>query len=393
MRLILRKFLNTLYGFRHLLRFLIYDLHKLKKSECVFFFPYYHTGGAERVHVDILNAVQHKNCTVVFTMGSATTNFYNSFKSRAQIIELNSILNKKNRWITNKLHETIVNSLNENGSLETIFGSNTSYYYNIILEVKSSVQKIDLLHAFEENDSKVLDVIKSVKIINKRIVINEKAKNDIIGFYKLYGIESEYIQNIEIIQNGINSSANEKYLLKKEAIKIGFVGRWSDEKRPSIFLDIAKIIKKESPYIEFVMAGRGMKSNLELINDAGVVFLGEITDKDQMATLYDSLHFILITSVYEGFPMVIMEAMSHGVIPIATNVGGISEHIEDNNNGYLINETDEISIINLCCEKILNVISDPIKKRKISKSAFDYAIENFGIQKFNKSYKKIFFKT
>lgn len=387
---IIKKGVNTIYALFNYAFFLIKDYRKIKNCECLFFFPYYHTGGAERVHVNILKAIEGKNCTVIFTMGSATKSFYDAFKSSAEIIEINPILNKRNKWINIVLQKSIVKAINNSNSLKNVFGCNSNYYYQILPKLSSKINKSDLFHAFEQSDPRILDVVKSANCINNRIVINLKAKNDIIDFYKLHNVNDKLINNIEVIQNGIELTQNSYSNKNESIIKIGFIGRWSTEKRPELFLEIAKRIKAKVSNIEFVMAGTGMKSNIDLINNAEVTFLGEITEKEKMNDLYNSLHFVLITSVYEGFPMVMMEAMSHGVIPISTNVGGINEHIIHNENGLLINEKYEDEIVNSFCNQILNFIKNSKDKDRISRSAFDYASKHFGIDKFNQSYKNLF---
>jgi glycosyltransferase involved in cell wall biosynthesis len=387
---IIRKGINTVYALFNYAFFLIDDYPKIKNCQCLFFFPYYHTGGAERVHVNILKAIENKNCVVIFTMGSATKNFYDSFKSSAEIIEINPILNKRNKWINLVLQKSIVKAINKSNSLKNVFGCNSNYYYQILPKLSNKINKSDLFHAFEQSDPRILDVVKSANCINKRIVINLKAKNDIIEFYKLHNVNEKLINNIEVIQNGIELTQNSYSNKNESIIKIGFIGRWSDEKRPKLFLEIAKTLKTKIPNIHFVMVGTGMKSNIDLIHSADVTFLGEITEKEKMNDLYKSLHFVLITSVYEGFPMVMMEAMSHGVIPISTNVGGINEHIIHNENGLLINEKQEDEIVNSFCNQILNLTENSKDRDRISKSAFDYASKHFGIDKFNQSYKNLF---
>jgi glycosyltransferase involved in cell wall biosynthesis len=387
---IIKKGVNTIYALFNYAFFLIKDYRKIKNCECLFFFPYYHTGGAERVHVNILKAIEGKNCTVIFTMGSATKSFYDAFKSSAKLIELNPILNKRNKWINIVLQKSIIKAINNSNSLKNVFGCNSNYYYQILPKLSSKINKLDLFHAFEQSDPRILDVVTSANCINNRIVINLKAKNDIIDFYKLHNVNDKLINNIEVIQNGIELTQNSYSNKNESIIKIGFIGRWSTEKRPELFLEIAKRIKAKVSNIEFVMAGTGMKSNIDLINNADVTFLGEITEKEKMNDLYKSLHFVLIISVYEGFPMVMMEAMSHGVIPISTNVGGINEHITHNENGLLINEKHEDEIVNSFCNQILNLIKNSKDKDRISRSAFDYASKHFGIDKFNQSYKNLF---
>ena len=76
------------------------------------------------------------------------------------------------------------------------------------------------------------------------------------------------------------------------------------------------------------------------------VLTGDISKK----AVYDYLnktHFDLLinTSSYEGIPVSMMEAMSFSIPVIGTNVGGVSEIIEDGKNGYLLSPNPEPSEI------------------------------------------------
>ena len=70
------NFYSGLYNF---FNFLVFDLVKLKKAKTVCFFPFYHTGGAEKVHLNIVKALAPQNVCVVFTLNSATENFKTEF--------------------------------------------------------------------------------------------------------------------------------------------------------------------------------------------------------------------------------------------------------------------------------------------------------------------------
>lgn len=389
---IIKYCLHTVYAIINCFSFVLAFKRAVSKSEIVFFFPYYHTGGAERVHIDILNAIKNKNCVVVFTHHSSTHNFYKAFQSVATLFEINSILNKRISRVNNWLSNAIVNAINQSKTVETVFGCNTFYFYQIIPKIKSEILIVDLFHAFAENDSRVTEIVDSAAKVNHRIVINQKAKNDISKFYKLHGVDQKYIQNITIIPNGIEISEN--YIPNKDAnkIKIGFIGRWSPEKRPELFLQITKKLLQTNPEFSFVMAGTGMKSNINAIEEAGVTFLGEITDLATLNKLYNELQFLIIASVYEGFPMVIMEAMHFGVIPITTNVGGISEHITHYENGILINEMNENAIVDAVCNAILEITKNSLLREMLMKNAISYAKNNFNIDNFNTSYQSLFAK-
>jgi glycosyltransferase involved in cell wall biosynthesis len=386
---IIRKILNSFEAIFHFTNFLFRDIKKLDDVEVVFFFPYYQTGGAERVHLNIVKCLSHKNACILFTNNSSTSNFYHDFDQYSKLIEINKILTKRISIINKILKKIILRSLNTNKNLTLVFGSNTNYFYELLPNINSKIKKIDLIHAISGENKIITDLYMACSCyLNTRIAINKKAKFDLLGYYRLNGIDEKYNKNIHIIGNGIQMSGEHFIEKNNTKIKIGFVGRWSLEKRPELFLEIAKVIKSTKSSIEFEMAGIGMKSNILKINDAGVSFLGEITDYRTLLEIYRNLTFILVTSYREGFPVVIMEAMSQGVIPIATNVGGINEHIIDGVNGLLIDNGNEDKIIADFIKAINTLMNDKEQMLLISKNAFTYAHSNFQIEKFNESYKK-----
>lgn len=393
MKHILKSILNFSLGIFYLMKFRLFDCIKIENAEIVFFLPYYHTGGAERVHLNILQVLKERKCCVVFTHLSSTKNFYEDFKNCSEIIELNSIINKKNSFITKKLKNVISNCVNSSPNVQTIFGSNTNYFYQILPKITPIKKRIDLIHALSERDERIQILVDTSKLIDYRVVITNKGKQDIISLYKENQVDLGLIKRITLIQNGIsieNEMANQVDINQKSNFKIGFIGRWSEEKRPEIFLEVAKKIRTQFPDVEFVMAGTGMKSNISKITEAEVLFLGEIVDNQLLKQLYKSLDVIIISSVYEGFPMVIMESMIYGVIPISTNVGGIKEHISNNVNGILIENSNTQDLINDFYKNITSLILDPQKASKMSFEASNYATQNFSIEKFNTSYQDLF---
>lgn len=388
-RIIFKNIVYFFHGLWNLFRFLVFDLNKIRDAEVVFFFPFYHTGGAEKVHLNIVKALANKKVCVIFTLNSATKNFQEQFKANAQCIEINPILNKRNSVINLLLQKSIFKTINSSKKCKSVFGCNSIYFYQILPFIVDRIARIDLFHNFFENDSREKDVINSVSLITQRLVINDAAKQDILKFYEKNQVDSKYYDKIMIIENGIELD-NDTYYQKQDSVfKIGFIGRWCFEKRPLLFLEMAKKVKSKYPLISFVMAGTGMRSNLDIILEAGVEFLGEITDKTILNQLYKDLNIVLLPSIYEGFPLVIMEAMSHGVIAISTKLDGISEHITNNENGILINEFEDNKIVEEFCNSIFQLIENPKYRNDLSYNSFLYAQEHFSIEKFNESYQKV----
>jgi glycosyltransferase involved in cell wall biosynthesis len=389
----IKQTIKSIQGYFNYLKFNLVETKKIKKAEVVFILPFYHTGGAEKVHLNIVKALKDQKCCVIFTHLSATQNHYEDFKKHAQVIELNHIRNKKSNRVNILLKKIIIKTINNSKTIHTVFGCNTDYFYKLVPVFKKGLKKIDLLHALSHNDDRALSLTNTASVIDFRVCINQKAKQDLISIYKQNNINLDFNNKIKIIENGVSIADFKTNISEyKSDIKFGFIGRWSEEKRPEIFLKVAKQIKTKFPEVEFVMAGTGMKSNLNQINESGVEFLGEITDATKMNNLYKSLTGVVITSVSEGFPMVFMESMPFNVVPVSTNVGGISQHITHMENGLLIEGISNDKLVEEFITSITLLIEDQLLTKKIAKSAKTYAVENFNIVKFNTSYQHLFLK-
>lgn len=384
----LKKKLLISTKFFFFLEFYLFEKRKMNRAEVVFFFPFYHIGGGEKVHLNIIKSIKRQKTCTFFTGESASRNFLSEFKQNTRVIDINSLLNSDNNFVKKYLKREIINSLNKNKKLITVFGCNSGFFYELLPLLNQSIKKIDLIHAFSTPDYGVEQVsISKVTYLDNRIVINNKTRLDLLEQYKTNNIDSSYGDRIIKIENGIEIN-NQKLITKnKNKIKIGFVGRWSIEKRPELFLAIAKNILGIASNVEFIMIGSDMEQNKAIIENAGVKFIGEITDNEILQNIYKGMNILLVTSYREGFPMVIMESMIQGVIPISTDVGGIGEHIRNNENGILIKDTDDFNmLISNFTETIMMLIKNKEQLNKLSENAFSYANTNFGIQKFNDNY-------
>ena len=172
------------YALNDYFKFKYFELNKIKKADCVFFFPFYHTGGAERVHLNIVKSLKNKTSVIIFTNTSATKNFLNQFEHESTCVEINKILNRKNSYVNNLLINKISKTINKSKTIKTIFGCNTSFFYQILPRISKNIIKIDLFHAFSSPDYREQEVVRSAKYIDTRIVINKNTKKDLLQFYK-----------------------------------------------------------------------------------------------------------------------------------------------------------------------------------------------------------------
>ena len=143
-------------------------------------------------------------------------------------------------------------------------------------------------------------------------------------------------------------SINKKAIRSKPGVPftILFVGRLVDVKNPQTILLAASILKSKLEHIRVVFVGegpldealKGQSTSLGL--DAQVEFKGYVGNSGELWNEYKEADVLVLPSHSEGLPLVIIEAMSMGLPVIATDVGGVSELVINNETGFLLEHAD-----------------------------------------------------
>ncbi len=145
--------------------------------------------------------------------------------------------------------------------------------------------------------------------------------------------------------------------LGDENLLITFIGQISEIKGIDLFLELAK--KIESKNVRFLIAGsckdpkkfKGGYSHEKLLglirSDPRIHYLGRRSDVENV---YKSSDIIVMPSRWdEPFGLVNIEAGAAGKPIVATKVGGISEIIENGDNGFLVERDDIAAMTNIVC--------------------------------------------
>jgi glycosyltransferase involved in cell wall biosynthesis len=139
-------------------------------------------------------------------------------------------------------------------------------------------------------------------------------------------------------------------------------------------LETAAIVKKEHPNAEFKVYGEGeLRSELvskaeSLGLDGKNIFMGAFTDREELSRIMAGTDIFLLSSVLEGQPLVIVEAMAYGCPIVSTDVGGIPELITDGENGLLCPPENPECL----AEKIKMLIDDPALRERLGHAARSY---------------------
>ena len=154
-------------------------------------------------------------------------------------------------------------------------------------------------------------------------------------------------------------------------------------------IEIAKAVKEKTKYIKFHLAGEGPeRAKLQdLIQQYGLnetfVLQGHIED---MLPFYRSLDLYLNTSVHEGIPMSILEAMAHGLPVVAPNVGGIGEVVDNGKDGYLIETRDP----EVFAEKCFLLYENKQLRRRMARAAREKIVKSFSVENMAAQYHELY---
>ena len=118
---------------------------------------------------------------------------------------------------------------------------------------------------------------------------------------------------------------------KKAGNYVAFAGRLSREKGIGLLYDAARKL----PDIPFKLAGAVNDQSLVDGKPDNVELAGMLKG-ERLETFYEKAAFFLLSSIwYEGFPMVILEAMNKGLPVLAPRLGGLPEIVDDGISGRL----------------------------------------------------------
>jgi glycosyltransferase involved in cell wall biosynthesis len=198
-------------------------------------------------------------------------------------------------------------------------------------------------------------------------------QDDIVKVYKLD------VKKTSVIYNPVNQII-EKHILKYgiESKKEGYllcVGRLESQKSIDYSIIAFSNVLKKFPNLRLKILGEGSLKNelIELtkmleVNDK-VDFIGFNSD---VITYYSKAEATILSSLYEGFPNVLIESISLGTPVVSFDCkSGPNEIIENGINGYLVNYLD----VNDLESKILLTLNKRWNYKLVAESAYKFRLD------------------
>jgi glycosyltransferase involved in cell wall biosynthesis len=166
---------------------------------------------------------------------------------------------------------------------------------------------------------------------------------------------------------------------ESDVTTFGSAGRLSSEKNIETFLDAAKLLLANYvDRIRVVVAGAGPAES-DLKQYAAAIGIGEYVNfsgaysLETMPSVFGSLDVFVISSLTEGAPLAVIEAMAYGKPVIATDVAGTGELIVNGVTGFLVQARDSQGIAR-ACETFLD---KPCMLQEMGKAAIERYRETY----------------
>ncbi|NQX47269.1 glycosyltransferase [Paenibacillus tritici] len=232
------------------------------------------------------------------------------------------------------------------------------------------------------------------------IAINQKIRNKFINTYGISDKDIDLVypavDNYKILQMSRGSYSREDELIKfnldPNRHYFTFIGRFTEQKQPLKVLALAKHIVETYENVDFIMVGDGELSSKvsEAISKSQnlkkrIHRISYISDVPGFIRATDGL---IIASIYEGLPIVTIEAMCVGTPVFSTDVGDISLFVKDQQIG-LVSESQEINMLVNSFDEFYNNL-DFYKNNLATKSAdlIDFFSSERAAELMNQSFQK-----
>jgi len=194
--------------------------------------------------------------------------------------------------------------------------------------------------------------------------------------------------NIFVVHNGLEFShlapaRNSRRLeqdSKEEGKLVGTVANFYPIKGLRYFIEGAALVKQVMPEVRFAIVGDG-EQRVELRNlarqldlDPEILFLGH---RDNVPELLSFFNVFVLSSVAEGLPFALLEAMAAARPVVATTVGGVPELILDGQTGLLVPSKDPQAL----AEAVISLLKNPSRAEAMGVAARQRVLSHFTVDR------------
>lgn len=351
------------------------------------------SGGAEKFTVDLANKLAETNEVYFCVILSEKYKIHSFFRSQIKK-NINYINLGCSKGININTFFSIFKLINKIKPDIIHFHLNTILYlYLPALLYRNRIKFIHTLHSIAPKtigfkwQRSVNRIFYGRELINAVAISHENMKS----FFEYYSHK-----NISLIYNGVADPVKScKFQIVNKELQ-NFKRKLSDKifihvasfekaKNQKILINVFNKLLVEDQGVILLVIGKHFDSEdakkLKEISNKGIYYLG--TRENISDYLLGSDGFVL-SSLWEGLPISLLEALSCGVIPICTPAGGIRDVIKDETIGFLSKDFTDNGLY----QAVINCLNsmDTFNRSNLKK----YFRENYSIEKCTNRYLKIY---
>lgn len=203
--------------------------------------------------------------------------------------------------------------------------------------------------------------------------------------------KSNLTSSLITILNGVNAErfapgqykrdeVRSKFNIPVDAPVIGTIAVFRFQKRLDLWIEIAQKIQERCPETHFVIVGDGplkgllLEKQKQLSFENRIHFAGTQTEVRPYLSAFD---LYMMTSIFEGLPIALLEAMASECAVVSTNAGGIKEVIRPGIDGLLCDVNEPERLVEFAAE----LIEDVRKRNILARQARKRIKDEFSMEK------------
>ena len=181
-----------------------------------------------------------------------------------------------------------------------------------------------------------------------------------------------------------------RWSIPREALAVGMVARLAPQKGVGTFLNAAVEVLRARPETVFLLAGAGPLEREVRARAAALglererlKILGHVAEAER---LYPAFDVLALSSLYEGLPYVLLEAMACGVPVVATDVLGSRDALVDEESGLLAHPEDPSAL----AAKVLRLLEDSALRARMGQAGRERVRTHFSLARFLEGHRRIY---
>jgi glycosyltransferase involved in cell wall biosynthesis len=353
------------------------------KHHVFLFFPNGDIGGSPQVNIDLTYCIRDKKPLIIFSKKPGNDKFREKYNIQGvRVWDIHNYIDNKLFHFVNFFFRGLLATWINKQKNAVVFGGESIFFYKMIPHLVRHVHCVELCHL----DTWLPYSIGFIDRINRRVFSTEKLKEKVESQYLDNGLPEHYFKKLFFIDNAINIP--EYRPVENDQLQVYFIGRGAAQKRVHLIAAIVKKIQAKGLPVKFNFVG-DVEKVIDPADYPFCNFFGNVKEEIQMNRIYESADVLLLTSSFEGLPIVVMQMMAHGKVVVSTAVGGIPDYIYNMENGLLITAVDENEIIKEGTTHIETLLQNPELRIKLGEKSREIAIEKFSKSTFCASYHKL----